>query len=346
MSSRLGLEKRVKLAASSVVLASAVVLCTVRIVGDVVALAARGKGTFEAPGPWVDWQTYVNALHRTMHGLAIYSQAQLDGPYLLTHVVLTGYAYPPPSVFIFIPFATYPLGLIAWLTLNLGLFFSALWGLASCAWPKHRVLLLAALITWLSFYLPFTDGVESANVNVGFAGIVGWIALGARPTYLGVSGAAGALTKVFPAVLAAATPAGKLRSIGIAIGISMAAVAVTLPIVGFGAWQDFSQALSGAVPDCYGENLSLACSLRFTGGVGAGTAAGIAVGVLATMGLLIVRDTFWLAVLSAVAVIAPVTNLHLHYWLVIPVLLLAGVVKWRRLRGGRPPLALVARTTA
>ena len=69
-------------------------------------------------------------LDRMVSGLGIYAPAQLAGSsYNLTHVVLTGYAYPPASVPFYALVASYPIGLAAWLTLNLGLLLAALWAI-------------------------------------------------------------------------------------------------------------------------------------------------------------------------------------------------------------------------
>ena len=62
---------------------------------------------------FADWLTYVHAVERLLAGNPIYPAEQLSGPYVLPNVTLFGYAYPPSSVPLFIPFASWPFGLWA-----------------------------------------------------------------------------------------------------------------------------------------------------------------------------------------------------------------------------------------
>ena len=125
------------------------------------------------------------------------------------------------------------------------------------------------------------------------------------------------------------------RAIGIGVLATAALCLATLPIVGLGSWRDLVRELSAAVPDCYPWNLSIACALGSSVGITVGTWVGLIVGGLAALALLVVRDRFWMALLAAIAIMAPVTNLHLHYWVVLPVLLIAGLGRYQELRRAR-----------
>jgi hypothetical protein len=327
--------------------ASLLTIATVLVVFSIAGLALGASTAhnqypvpfWQYPGPWVDWHTYVNAFDRMAGGAGIYAPEQLTGPYELTHTVLIGYAYPPASVLLFAPFLSYPFGLVAWLTLNLGLLLTAMWALISRAWPTHRAVVFAVALGGLAFYDPFRDGMISANVNVGIAGLIGWIAYGLRPGAAGILGSLGAIVKVFSGVVTLATPVQKRRSIVIAAVATVAVGVITLPIVGAQSWVDFVRALSSAQPDCSGFNISIACELAPSIGSGAGSLVGIAVGALAALALLAVREPFWMACLAAVAVMAPANNLHLSYWTIAYVLMVAAFAEVERLRRSRLAVA-------
>jgi hypothetical protein len=317
----------------------AALLVTFSITGLALA-ASRAHSQYpipgwQDPGPWVDWRTYVSAFDRMASGAGIYAPEQLTGPYELTHTVLIGYSYPPASVLLFAPFLSYPFGLVAWLTLNLGLMLTAMWALISRAWPTHREVIFAVALGALAFYPPFRDGMVSANVNVGIAGLIGWIAYGLRPGAAGALGSLAAVTKVFSGVVALATPIQKRRSIVVGVVVTAAVCLITLPIVGAQSWADFARALSSARPDCSGFNISIACQLEPSIGSGPGTLVGIAIGALAALILLAVREPFWMACLAAVAVMAPASNLHLSYWTIAYVLVVANFAEVERLRRSR-----------
>jgi Glycosyltransferase family 87 len=280
-------------------------------------------GVTTPPGPFVDWRTYINAAVRLRAGESIYAIQQLSGPYRLTDVLLIGYAYPPASAPIFLAFESYPLGLAGWITLNLGMLLTALWAMVSKAWPRRRVLAYSLILVGLAFYPPFLDGMLWMNANVGLAGAIGWVSIGLTGTSAGVVGGLGAVIKVFAGALTFATPGGKVKAIVIAGGIALAICVVTLPIVGPQSWADFVTALASATPDCTGLNMSIACHLEPWVDLRVGTIAGVAIGGVAAIGLLASRSPYWMTVFAAIAVMAPANNLHLHYWTILFVLLVA-----------------------
>jgi hypothetical protein len=293
-------------------------------------IASMVAATTDWPGPFVDWHTYVNAVQRLFAGEPIYAASQLDGPYQLVTTLLVGYSYPPASVPLFIPFVGYPLGLALWLTLNIGLLVTALWALVSPAWPGHRVGALALVLLLLAWFPPFTTGVVAANVNVGIAGLVGWIAVGLSGRVAGVAGGLGVIVKVFVGVAALASR-DKLRPALLAAGVASALVVVTLPLVGATAWTDFVHAMSNAVPFCQPTNFSIACRLAPIVGEQAAIYVGIAIGALAALTLLVSTRPLTMAVLTAVVVMAPALDMHWHYWTIAFVIAVAAVAeRYRR----------------
>lgn len=291
-----------------------------------------------SPGPFVDWRTYVNATDRLLAGQPIYAAQQLSGPYQLTDMVLIGYAYPPSSVPLFLVFHDYPLGLAAWMTFNLGLLLTALWAMVSRAWPRLRLVAFAAAIIGLAHYPPFLDGVIAGNPNVGLAGAIGWVSVGIGERAAGLIGGGGAILKVFAGVLAVATPGSKVRSIVWAVGLVFSVTILTLPLVGLGSWFDFATAMTNAVPDCYPLNWSIACVLSPWMDPRAGALVGVGVGAIAALGLLLARHPYHLSILAAIAVMAPAHNLHLHYWTIAYVLLVASFARLSELGARRRQL--------
>jgi hypothetical protein len=287
------------------------------------------------PGPFVDWATYVNGVGRLLTGDGIYASAQLAGPYRLTDVLLVGYAYPPASVPLFVPFQGYPLGIAAWITLNLGLLFTGFWRMVSRTWPHRRVTAMCLCLIGLTAFVPFLGGFIALNFNLGLAGLVAWISTGVDWRFAGLAGGLSGVIKVFPAVLALAVPKEKTKSVGLAVGIAAAIALITLPVVGVASWSEFVRALTGATPDCSTSNYSIACVVGPTIGMAAGSIIGIVVGGIAALAMCVVRRPYWLAVLSAVGIMAPANNLHLHYWTIAYVLLIATLAEVTLLQRNR-----------
>jgi hypothetical protein len=92
----------------------------------------------------------------------------------------------------------------------------------------------------------------------------------------GLLGAIGALTKLSPAMVA--TLDG-WRGLRLAVVWTLAAVAVTLPLVGVDAWRDYLTAIANGYPNCDAA-ASLACGLAPLGfGVSKAITAAIGVGI-------------------------------------------------------------------
>ena len=312
----------------------AVILATALLVGTFISLIPQ---VTVWPGPFVDWRTYENAAARLLAGEPIYAHQQLAGTYHLTDMLLIGYAYPPASVPLLIPFQGYPFGLAAWITVNLGALLTALWAIASRAWPTYRLLAFALALAGLAMFPPFLAGMIAMSTNIGLAGAVGWVAVGLTARQAGVLGGVLAILKVFAGALTFGSPEGKARAFATAIAVVAALTLVTLPLVGIQGWLDFATALTGAEPDCSGFNVSIACTLGLTIGLGWGSLVGVLVGGLAVVGMLVCRQPYLLCVLAAVAVMAPANNLHIHYWTIGYVVVVASLARLTVLARSRTP---------
>jgi hypothetical protein len=313
----------------------AVILATALLVGTFVSIIPQVTNW---PGPFVDWRTYENAAVRLLAGASIYAPQQLTGPYHLTEVLLIGYAYPPASVPLMIPFQGYPFGLAAWMTVNLGALLTALWAIVSRAWPTYRLLAFALALAGLAMFPPFLAGMIAMSTNIGLAGAIGWVAVGLTARQAGVLGGVLGVLKVFAGAVTFASIDGKTRAIATAAAVAGVIALVTLPVVGVGSWLDFGSALIRAVPDCSGFNVSIACTIGPVVGLEWGSIVGIVVGGLAVLAMLAVRQPYLLSVLAAVAVMAPANNLHIHYWTIGYVVVVASFARLTELARQRRPM--------
>lgn len=322
----------------------AVILATVLLLGTFVSVIPQVTNW---PGPFVDWRTYENAAQRMLAGAPIYPQQQLTGPYHLTEVLLIGYAYPPASVPLMLPFQGYPFGLAAWITANLGLLLTSLWAIVSQAWPTYRLFAFALALAGLAMFSPFLAGMIAMSTNIGLAGAIGWVAVGLTTPQAGALGGLLAILKVFAGAVTFGAVEGKARAVVIAAGVTGVLVLLTLPLVGTVSWLDFATALTRAVPDCSGFNVSIACTLGPAIGLEWGSIVGIGIGGLAVLGMLAVRQPYLLSVLAAIAVMAPANNLHIHYWTIAYVLAVASLARLtelaRQRRAALAPSAASAR---
>jgi hypothetical protein len=285
--------------------------------------ARRGLGAV----PWLDWQTYANATERFFAGSNLYDGSQLAGPYLLPEVVEVGYAYPPPSVFLFAPFSGGVLGLLAWLSLNACLLVSGVTAILRVSMRLGLPWALSLAAISLAVYAPFPNGMSVGNINVGLAGLFAWSwVLHERRKWLGSVAGLAALMKIFPAALVA----WAWRSHGwaqfrnaalVAGGISL----FTLPLVGVQEWADYLRALTNARPACDAHTVSFACALGPVIGMGWAQILGILIGLASLAAAMIVRSEFVSFALIALAMLAPVTDIWLHYWLFPYVVVVAGL---------------------
>lgn len=285
--------------------------------------ARRGTGAV----PWLDWQTYANATQRFFAGGNLYDSSQLAGPYLLPKVVEVGYAYPPPSIFLLVPFSGGTPGLIAWLVFNACLLLSGVTAILRVSMRLGFPWALSLAAISLSVYGPFTDGMAVGNMNVGLAGLFAWSwVLHERRKWLGAVAGLVALTKIFPGSLVA----WAWRSHGwsqfrnaalVAGGISL----ITLPLVGVQEWADFARAVTNARPACVGHGVSFACAMGPAIGMGAAQLVGFAVALAAFATAMFVSSPVLAFGLVGLAMLAPVTDMWFHYWLYPYVVVVVGL---------------------
>ncbi len=311
-----------------IVLLLAVAMCAFVAISTIVVFAPVGR-TF------ADWLTYVHAVERVLAGVPIYPPEQLSGPNVLVNATLIGYAYPPSSVPLFIPFASYPLGLVAWLTLNVGALVTGLYAILLHELGRVRPLEFAIVLLGLAFVRGFAEGVAFGNASVGVAGLLAWCwVVGRGHTSVGVLGGLGGTIKLVPGTAVFwATRETFPRVLLAALAVGGALALLTLPLVGIQSWFDYATALSYSVPACGVEPpTSVACNLQPFLGIGPAKLAGIALALVAGGLAVLVRSPLLAFALVVIAWLSPVTDLHYHYLLVVYVLAVVVAATWA---GGR-----------
>ena len=311
-----------------VVLALTIVLCSFVTISTIVAFVPVGR-TF------ADWLTYAHAVERLMAGVPIYPEAQLSGPYVLPSATLIGYAYPPSSVPLFMPFSSYPVGLVAWLTLNVGLVITGLYAVLKHELGRVRPLEFAVVLLGLAFFRGFVEGIAFANASVGLAGLFAWswvIGRGRGPVSV-LAGLGGTFKLVPGTMVFWSTRETFPRVLLTAAALGGALFVLTLPLVGIQSWLDYITALSFSIPACGTDPpTSVACSLQPFVGIGAAKLGGIVFALVAGGLAVIARRPLVSFALVAIAWLSPVTDLHYHYLLVVYVLAVVVCATWLRRR--------------
>jgi len=259
--------------------------------------------------PWVDWATYSDALDRLVHGAPIYNARQLSGPYTLPEITTTGYVYPPASLPLFAVFGNQPLGLVAWLTLNVGLLVSGAYAILRRELGEDAVMYLGVAILPVVLWVGFLNGLAAGNVTIGLCGVLAWAWAIGRERTPPAAIAVMAVAKMFPAVLVCwTTPSRFLRSAATAALIAGAWILITLPLVGIGSWIDFVHAIGNSQPTCsYGP--SVACVLQPALGVSLARLAALGLTGALGLGAVVVRRDLVAFIMIAVAWITPVSDL-------------------------------------
>lgn len=306
----------------------AIAMCAFVTISTIVIFAPVGR-TF------ADWLTYVHAVERLLAGAPIYPPEQLTGPYVLVNVTLFGYAYPPSSVPLFIPFASYPVGLVAWLTLNVGALITGLYAILRHELGRVRPLEFAVVLLGLTFLRGFAEGVAFGNASVGVAGLLAWCwVIGRGRTPVGVLAGIGGTIKLVPGMVVFwATRETFPRVLLTVVVVGGALALVTLPLVGIQSWFDYARALSLSVPACgVDPPTSFACNLQPFLGVGPAKLAGIVIALVAGGLAVLARSPLLAFALVVIAWLSPVTDLHYHYLLVVYVLAVVAAVTWLKRR--------------
>jgi len=312
---------------------------TVGVVAVTVATAYWFVQLGEAGLLSVDWATYANAFARWRDGLAVFDAVQTSGPYELPDVVRFGYAYPPPTVPFFAPFATFPVGFFLWETANVAVLMTGLYAVMRHEIPDHSAMGFAVAMGALALFAGYGIGIAAGNVNVGLAGILAWAWVLGRGHRAGIIAGAGAILKVVPGVLVFWTrPSSFSWTVAWAVVTAGTLSLITLPFVGFQSWLDFAIALGNSMPICdaVGFHPSLAC-----GAIELGipiTAAKlfsiVAAGALG-LGALWVTNDFIAFALVVFAMLAPVADMHAHSLLPLFVLAVVGVARTAGMRTRR-----------
>lgn len=293
----------------------------------------------------VDWTTYANAVDRFVSGQGLYAPQQLSGPYFLPDVVRAGYAYPPPSILLFLPFASYPLGFVAWIVLNVGLLLSGLLAVIRKETVRVTPMVGAALLLGLAAFVPFTEGVAAGNVNVGLAGVFAWAwVIGRSRPGIGALAGVTAVVKIVPGALVFWSDRHTfVRTAAMALAVAVVVAVLALPLTGIHAWLDFVTALSNSQPNCSGPGVhaSLACAIEPWTGPGAARPIVIAIAVAAGIGAVLARTPTLALSLVVLASLAPATDGHSHSLVVLYVLL---VILLAHLVGERSRRTVVLRS--
>lgn len=290
---------------------------------------------------WIDYHTYVLAYAKVIAGQSPYSAIQLEGPYRLDSVLLEGYAYPPPSVLLFAPFAIPGVGLVLFTVVNVGLFLAGVLRVVHYELGRVSATSVAIVLISLAGYWPLAVGVASGNVNVGLAGLlaIAWSSSFSKHPGFAVAAATATVMKVVPGVLVfwAIRHQGR-HAAAVAILTGLSIVLVSAPVVGLNRWAEFGTALSNAVPICEGWlHVSVACVASPLVGISLAKLLGVLIGVVAVAAMLLVRSRLAAFALLVIAWLAPVTDFHDHTWVFLYVVFLViFVVSIKRLRSQIP----------
>ena len=274
---------------------------------------------------FVDWYTYAEAVQRLLHGMPLYAPQQLAGPYGLPAVAGFGFAYPPSAVPLLVPFASWPIGTWAWMTVNVAALVSGFAAVLRREFGRLDPIALAACTLGLALFFPFGVGIATLNANVGLAGLYAWTWALQDSSVLGPLIGVGGALKILPFAALGVTPKGsRAQTIALAAAVLLVLVVVSLPLAGIGAWKDYPLALSNSVPACAGRLPAIACTLA---PLGAGTAkvAGLAVAAAAFLGAWLVRSRLLAFALAGLAWLAPVTDMQYHYLLILYVVLVVAL---------------------
>lgn len=275
-----------------------------------------------------DWRTYAFAVERWLSGAPIYAPVQVAGPYELRDTLLTGFTYPPAAVPLFLPFSLGEPGLVAWLAANLGGFLLGLFAVLRREVGSVSPVAVGLTLLALAAFPPFSNAVVSGNLNLGIAGLMAWAWASDAHGRMVVSAGVGSIMKIFPGLVAAwpARAAG-VRAIPWAVVVAVALAAASVPLVGLDAWRDFAAALANARPECSPQSISIGCGLAGLVGPSAAQLTGIAVSLVLVLAVLLVRSRYAAYVALGGAMLAPVVDMHPHYWLFAWTVAYVGVVR-------------------
>jgi hypothetical protein len=285
---------------------------------------------------FVDWVTYANAVQRWLAGAPIYAQQQLSGSYYLPQVVGVGFAYPPATVPLFLPFAAAPVGVALWILLNVGVFVTGIVAVLRRELGGASFAATGLVLAVLAICPPFTVGVAAGNVNVALAGVFAWAwAAGRGASYLPMAAVISAAVKLTPASLLGWGDR-RPRRYAAQGGVALVVVLATVPLTGAAAWHDYVVALFNSTPICHlqGALPSVPCvAAALLGSDALARAATIGAFVALTLAAWWTPSPLAAYLMIAAAWMIPTADVHKHSLLVPLVALLVVALRlYRRLR--------------
>jgi hypothetical protein len=240
-------------------------------VGATIAVAGHTLG--------YDYQAYVTAADRLLHGQALYDPAvNVAGPFAV-------YLYPPPFAVAFVPFALLPssAGLWLWILGCVGMTLAAIAVMPVRPATRWWVLLLAGL-DW-----PVVYAIKLGQIAPLLLLIlaIGWRSLGSERVVGAVAGV-GTLVKLQPALLFGwALLTRRVTAVGAGALVVAGVVVVTLPFVGVGAWADYVQTIGRvSAPVTTPHSMTI-------GAVAYQSGASAAVANVLQVGAMVVTVAFW-----------------------------------------------------
>lgn len=274
-----------------------------------------------------DYQAYAHAAQRLLDGRPLYDpNVDVAGGFAI-------YLYPPPFALAVVPFTFLPgsLGTWAWLGALVAAFLGGTAILPVRVGVRWTIVLLAAVS--LPFLYSVKLGQVGALLYLLFA--IGWRSLD-RPLPLGLAVAAGALTKVQPALLFAwMALTQRWRAVFVGLVACGAAALIATLVTGVATWSDYAALLGrvsrpvttpknmtpGAIAWRAGASLEVATALEW-----AAAAATLAITLFAWVR----RDPATCFIVGVVAsqMLSPLLWDHYAVILLLPVALLLQRRQW------------------
>ncbi|MFI5200268.1 MAG: glycosyltransferase family 87 protein [Candidatus Limnocylindrales bacterium] len=305
-------------------------LATFALVVGLILLSATAAATLG-----FDYSAYAAAAQRLIHGLPLYDlSVDVSGGFLFFY-------YPPPFVFLVLPFALLPAGAgtAAWIGAMAAAF------LAGCAiLPVRREVRWAiVLLGGLSWPVAYSLKLGQVGPLLFLLFAAGWRWLD-RPGPLGTVIALGTMIKIQPAiVLGWAVLNRRWRTIGVALLVLLVGAVLATLATGLGTWSDYVTVLRqvsapvttphnftpGAIAFQLGASESLATLIQLVSTVAV-------LGVTVWAALRSPAEVGYLTAVVASQLLSPVLWDHYAMLLLLPV---AWLLERRRWWGALIPLA-------
>ncbi len=274
-----------------------------------------------------DYSAYAAAALRLIHGQPLYDPSvNVSGGFLFFY-------YPPPFVFLVVPFALLPgsIGTGAWIGAMILAFLAG-----TALLPVRReVRWLILLLGGLSWPLAYSFKLGQVGPLLFLLFAAGWRWLD-RPGRLGTAIALGTLIKIQPAiVLVWAGLNQRWRTIGVALAILAGAALLATLATGPGTWSDYLQVLRQVSAPITTPHNFTPGAIAYQLGVPEGIATGIqlastigALGVTVWAALRRPAEVGYLTAVTASQLLSPVLWDHYAMLLLLPVAWLLERRQW------------------